>query len=79
MNKLWKTGEPFIWLAGGGLAIGLIMVVGLLLLILASGLDFFWPSDVARLELADGRVILGQVTEREAIPQSNLADAADGA
>jgi phosphate transport system permease protein len=69
MKKFWKSGDPFIWLTGGALAFALIMVAGLLLLVLVNGMGFFWPKDVVRLILADGKVVMGQVTEREAIPQ----------
>ena len=69
MRKLWKSGDPFIWLTGGALAWSLIMVAGLLMLILWSGLGFFWPTDVTRLFLADGTVVLGQIVEQEVIPQ----------
>jgi phosphate transport system permease protein len=69
MNTFWKSGDPFIWLTGGALAFALIMVAGLVLLILWSGLGFFWPADVTQLVLADNSAILGQIVEREAIPQ----------
>jgi phosphate transport system permease protein len=69
MRKLWKSGDPFIWLTGGALACSLIMVAGLLLLILWNGLGFFWPTEVTRLLLVDRSVVLGQIVEREAIPQ----------
>jgi phosphate transport system permease protein len=69
MKKFWKSGDPFIWLTGGALAFSLIMVAGLVLLILWSGLGFFWPTDVTQLALADHSTILGQIVEHEAIPQ----------
>ena len=69
MKNFWKGGEPFIWLTGGALAFALIMVAGLLTLIVWSGLSFFWPTDVTRFSLADGTVVLGQIMEREVIPQ----------
>jgi phosphate transport system permease protein len=69
MKRFWKGGDPFIWLTGGALAFALIMVAGLLILILWSGLGFFWPADVTQLFLANGTVVLGQIEEREAIPQ----------
>ena len=69
MNRFWKSGDPFIWLTGGALALSLVMVAGLVLLVLANGLGFFWPKDVYRFTLADGKVLVGQVTERERIPQ----------
>jgi phosphate transport system permease protein len=73
MRTLWKSGDPFIWLTGGALALALIMVAGLLMLILWSGMGFFWPTNVTRLVLADGTVVLGQLVEREVIPQPGAA------
>jgi phosphate transport system permease protein len=67
-RQLWRSGEPFIWLTGGALALSLLLVLGLIALILANGLGFFWPKDVARLTLADGKVMTGQLVERESIP-----------
>jgi phosphate transport system permease protein len=69
MKRFWKSGDPFIWLTGGALAFSLVMVAGLVLLILWSGLGFFWPTAVTRLVLADTSTILGQIVEREAIPR----------
>ena len=69
MKRLWKSGDPFIWLTGGALALSLLMVAGLVLLVLLNGLGFFWPSPIVRLTLSDGKELLGQVTQREAIPQ----------
>jgi len=67
-RQLWRSGEPFIWLTGGALAFALVLVLGLLGLIVANGLGFFWPSDVVRLTLADGRTLSGLLVEREPIP-----------
>jgi phosphate transport system permease protein len=69
MKRFWKGGDPFIWLTGGALAFSLIMVAGLVILILWNGLGFFWPTDVTRFFLADNTVVLGQIMEREVIPQ----------
>ena len=69
MNRFWKSGDPFIWLTGGALALSLIMVAGLVILVLANGLGFFWPSPIMRLTLTDGAELMGQVTQREQIPQ----------
>ena len=69
MNKFWKSGDPFIWLTAGALAFSLIMVVGLILLILVNGLGFFWPRDVVLFTLDDDGQILGEINQREAIPQ----------
>jgi phosphate transport system permease protein len=68
VKGLWRGGEPFIWVAGGALAMALLMVAGLIALILANGLGFFWPSAAVRLGLDGGKVVTGQLVEREAIP-----------
>ena len=67
-KRFWSGGEPFIWLTGGALTLSLILVTGLIALILVNGLGFFWPKDVARVTLADGAVLTGQIVEREPIP-----------
>jgi phosphate transport system permease protein len=68
MHKLWRSGEPFIWLTGGALATALIMVVGLVVIILGNAAGFFWPADVVRLTLTDGKVLTGPIADRERIP-----------
>ena len=73
MRSFWKSGEPFVWLTGGALALSLIMVAGLVFLVMANGLGFFWPSPIVRLSLADGTVLMGEVTEREEIPTPGAA------
>ena len=67
-KRFWSGGEPFIWLTGGALTLSLILVTGLIALILVNALGFFWPKDVARITLADGAVLTGQIVEREPIP-----------
>ena len=69
MKRFWKSGDPFIWLTGGALALSLVMVGGLVILVLVNGLGSFWPSPIARLLLADGKELMGQVAQREKIPQ----------
>jgi len=70
-RQLWRSGEPFIWLTGGALAFALVLVLGLLTLIVANGLGFFWPSAVVRLTLTDGRTVSGLLVEREPIPDKS--------
>lgn len=53
-NKPFRTkGEPFVWITGMGLAVGLMMVLGLILLIAANGLAVFWPKPVAEVVLKE--------------------------
>jgi phosphate transport system permease protein len=57
-----------VWLAGAMLGISLLLVAGLVLLILANGLGYFWPRDLERFTLAGDGVVLGERIQREAIP-----------
>jgi phosphate transport system permease protein len=68
MRKLWRSGEPFIWLTGGALALALILVAGLIVIILNNALGFFWPAEVVRFTLRDGKTLAGPVVERESVP-----------
>ncbi|HSE84086.1 MAG TPA: phosphate ABC transporter permease PstA [Thermodesulfobacteriota bacterium] len=69
MKNFWKSGDPFVWLTGGALIFSLLMIAGLIFLIMVNGLGFFWPSDIARVTLKDGNKLLGEVADREKIPQ----------
>jgi len=62
---LLAHGEPMVWLTGGGLALALLMIIGLLALVLYQGIFTFRPVPLVRVELHDGRVHLGEVTRRE--------------
>lgn len=70
---LFRSGEPYIWITGTGLAAAVLMVAGLLWLVLANGLGFFWPADVRSYALADGRVVAGRLAARERIPDPGAA------
>lgn len=70
MKAFWRTGDPMVWLTGTALALALALVGGLVLLVAANGLGFFWPRDIARITLADGTVVIGEIWEREPIPQA---------
>jgi phosphate transport system permease protein len=73
MKNFWKSGDPFVWITGGALIFSLLMIGGLLFLIMAKGLGFFWPSDIAELQLRDGSKYLGQIRGRQEIPQPGSA------
>jgi phosphate transport system permease protein len=75
MKGLWRTGDPMIWLTGGALAFALLMVAGLLLLVFANGLGFFWPHSVSLLRLTDRTVTVGESVQREPIPRPGEASA----
>jgi phosphate transport system permease protein len=69
----FKSGEPFIWVTGSGLAAAVLMVAGLLWLVMANGLGFFWPADIHLYTLEDGRSIAGRDAARERIPDPDAA------
>jgi len=70
---LFQSGEPFIWATGSGLAAAVLMVAGLLWLIMANGLGFFWPADISQYTLSDGRAVAGPLAARERIPDPGAA------
>lgn len=68
MKKFIKEGEPFVWLTGAALALTLLFAATLVLVILTNGLGVFWPSAVAKAELKDGSLVLGEIVKREPMP-----------
>jgi phosphate transport system permease protein len=66
--QLVRRGDPFVWMTGGALACAVVMILGMLTLIIASGLGSMWPKDLARFQMKDGTVVVGQVERSEAIP-----------
>lgn len=59
-DPFWSRGEPMVWVAGGTLAAILLGAITLLVVLLANGLAYFWPSRLEELQLADGRHVLGR-------------------
>ena len=62
-TSLSAHGEPMVWLTGGALAIALLMIIGLLAHVLWAGARTFWPTAIVRVELLDGSIYMGEVTE----------------
>ena len=54
-REYFKSGEAWVWLNAGTVAISLIMVVGILSLIAVRGLGHFWPADVMQARNGLGR------------------------
>jgi len=74
LAKAFRRGDPMIWLTGSALGICLLMITGLLLVILVNGLSFFWPKPLEQITLRDGGVILGEIANREVIPNPDHPD-----
>jgi len=77
-KKFLASGDLFVWGSGAGLAIALLMVIGLLLLIIVNGMGFFWTGDIVELTLTDGNRVMGQLAGRETIPNSITPDSPEG-
>ena len=79
MRQWFKSGDPWIWMIGGGLAISLIMVVGLLLLIAVRGFGHFWPSPImattVTVEEAASESIMGILVRSETLPAQRIREA----
>jgi phosphate transport system permease protein len=67
-------GRALTWITAGTLALNLLLILGVLALVGAKGLGTFWPRDLVRLEVEDGRVLLGEVRDREEIPEARAID-----
>ncbi len=67
-------------LCGGALALSLLLVAAILVVLAANGLSYFWQRPVFLFELDDGRVLLGEIHQRERIPPIALTpeEAASG-
>jgi phosphate transport system permease protein len=67
------SGRAMTWLTGGTLALNLVLVAGLLALLVWHGGAAFWPRPVVLVSLADGTKVLGEIHDREEIPQASGA------
>jgi phosphate transport system permease protein len=70
MKSFWKSGNAYIWLTGMTAGIGLLMIGGLVALILFNGLGIFWPVPLEELTLKDGSKVLGEIWNRERLPDT---------
>lgn len=72
----YKSGEPWIWLNAGAIAISIVMVVGLLHLIGVRGLEHFWPADIQQFDYLDEagktKVVIGEIVSKEQVPLHQL-------
>jgi phosphate transport system permease protein len=66
-------GDGLTSLCGGALALNLLFVVGLLAILAINGLGYFWQRPLERLALDDGGAVMGELHDREPIPEEQLA------
>ncbi|MFZ5561618.1 MAG: phosphate ABC transporter permease PstA [Pseudomonadota bacterium] len=53
LRDYFKTGDAWVWLNAGTVAISLIMVVGIMGMLAVRGLSHFWPADVMQATYTD--------------------------
>lgn len=63
-------GEPFIWIMGGALALGVLMIIGFLALVLWNGIVTFYPGPVEVVTLKNGKQIAGEPFRSESFRPS---------
>ena len=73
-NTSAPAGEAFVWFTGVGLLFGLGMVVLLVGVIVTQGLAVFGSPEVVRVELKDGRVLLGPLAQNRLKPGTPPAE-----
>ncbi len=67
------SGRAMTWLTGGTLAFNLVTVAGLLALLVWHGAGAFWPRPIVLVSLIDGTKVMGEIHDREEIPQAHGA------
>ncbi|MGE0736009.1 MAG: phosphate ABC transporter permease PstA [Alphaproteobacteria bacterium] len=64
-TSLAARGEPFVWLLGGALVLGIVMIVGFLGLVLWNGIATFYPKPIYVISTTDGKQLAGELTRSE--------------
>lgn len=79
MRNYFKSGDAWVWLNAGTVAISLIMVVGILGLIAVRGLGHFWPADVMQAQYSDfdgtKKTLIGEIYEEKIDTAARLREA----
>jgi phosphate transport system permease protein len=65
-------GEGLTALCGGALGFNLLLVVALLVVLSVNGLGYFWQKDLVRIETEDGSILMGEIHDREEIPNTGI-------
>lgn len=68
VRDYFRSGEAWVWLNAGAVAISLIMVVGLLGLVAVRGMGQFWPANVLQAKYDDhgnSQVIIGEIYDEK--------------
>jgi len=78
MRNWYKSGEPWIWMTAGAVALSLVMVYSVVWLTAARGLTHFWPKPVVEttFQAPDGTRLrlIGEVPDREEVSLVRLRE-----
>ena len=81
-KNIKPAGEIWVWFTALGLGVGLFMILYLLAVITWNGLNFFWPKNIALIELAEEgttsfrgqNTVAGVPLIRQGIPLDSLGE-----
>ncbi len=59
-TALSARGEPALFLLGGALAFGIVMILGFLAMVFWNGIVTFWPKPIEVVSLSDGARVAGE-------------------
>ena len=68
VREYFKSGDAWVWLNAGAVAISLIMVAGILGLIAVRGLGHFWPAAVMQAQYNDNgtlQTVIGEIYDEK--------------
>lgn len=79
VREYFKTGDSWVWLNAGAVAIALIMVIGVLSLIAVRGLGHFWPATVMQAAYVapgstDKTLVLGEIYDSSTTTATRLRE-----
>ncbi|WP_126443749.1 phosphate ABC transporter permease PstA [Sulfuricystis multivorans] len=79
MRNWFKSGEPWIWMTAGAVALSLVMVYAVVWLAAARGLTHFWPHPVIQTTFTgnDGKPqrVIGEIHDEEEVSLLRLREA----
>lgn len=78
-KKRAQKGEPYVWLSGGAIVTGILMIVSILCLIVFEGSRTFWPREYEVVSLGQPRFYVVGADGKPALLDENDKPAAEGA
>ncbi len=72
LAQFFRRGDGLIWLTCSAIGLSLALVLGLLVLVTANGMGYFWPDRIVTLERGEGPPLLGSIAGHQ--PARHAAD-----